>query len=76
MRRLCPNLMTRFREEHYDTKAHKAWVKAGCPSDQGPEEAPKGPQGLRREHFRQSPERRYQIRKAKTRQAALQGRMI
>ena len=23
--------MTRFREEHYGTRAHKAWVKAGKP---------------------------------------------
>ena len=26
-KRETPDLMTRFREEHYDTKAHRTWVK-------------------------------------------------
>jgi len=31
----CPLTLTRFREEHYDTKAHRAWVKIQGAGDPG-----------------------------------------
>ena len=32
-----PDLMTRFREEHYDTKAHRAWAKVQRTDNEGGE---------------------------------------
>ena len=73
---VCPNLMTRFREEVYAKR------KKGEPGNEYPSGAPGPPEsdlrvpGIRHKYFRQSPDRRRAIRAAQKKGQKPQERLI